>query len=430
MRRRYFEFNGKKFPFQADLDWTANFFDFVLAHGDEALDALRQLQHDPEQSDLLQQLLDQGLLEKLRGRFRLTPRAVNAMQRKALMEIFAQLKQGRQDGHESPAHGGQGERVEGTRPFEFGDSVSEIDLAATLRNAMRRSDQGSRDRGIKGSRDRAGRAGFARQSSEDEPGRAGAARPSTAGRATGGLLPLSLHYADFERFNTESRTSCSTVVLIDQSGSMGRFGRFFQAKKCAMALIALIRQRFPLDTVDLVGFASFAEQIAEDKLPLLMPKPVTMYDPVIRVRVPLSKAQEAVRGAAPGVPPHFTNLHMGLLKARRLLRRRGGDNKMIFIITDGQPTAHVQGDYVYLLYPPDHASHVATLKEAFLIAKEDVRICTFALTDDYWDMDWLGFVNDLGRLTRGVTFNCTSGDLSNCVMESYLSGRKRKTFIA
>ena len=236
------------------------------------------------------------------------------------------------------------------------------------------------------------------------------------------LLPLRIEQRDFERFNTESQTSCSTVVLIDQSGSMSRFGRFLQAKKCAMAMIALIRQRFPLDSVDLVGFHSGADGIPEEKLPLLMPKPVTVFDPVITLRVPIDRLDEA--------PPHFTNLHMGLLKARRILARRAGENKMIFIITDGQPTAHVQGDYVYLLYPPHESSHIATLKEAFLIAKRDVRICTFALTDDYWDMDWLGFVDELGRLTRGVTFHCASGDLSSCVMESYLSGRKKKTYIA
>jgi uncharacterized protein with von Willebrand factor type A (vWA) domain len=49
-------------------------------------------------------------------------------------------------------------------------------------------------------------------------------------------------------------------------------------------------------------------------------------------------------------PQHFTNLHMGLLLARKILTRRGGDNKQIFIITDGQPTAHLQGDHIYLLY--------------------------------------------------------------------------------
>jgi uncharacterized protein with von Willebrand factor type A (vWA) domain len=414
MRTRYFAFNGRKFPFQGDLDLAGNVLEFILTYGDEALRSLRQMEADPEQSEMLQQMLDQGLLEKTKGRFRLTPRAVNAMQRKALMEVFAQLKRGTRDGHLSPETGGAGERVEGTRPWEFGDPVSEIDVNASLRNAMQRRAndecrmQNAEKEAENGDKPSAGkRSAFCIHHS--------ALRRSAA-------FPLRLISRDLERFNTESRTSCSTCVLLDMSGSMARFGRFLNAKKCAMALIALIRQRFPLDTVDLVGFHSGADQIAEERLPLLMPKPVTMYDPVIRLQVPINKLDSA--------PPHFTNLHMGLMKARRLLARRSGENRMIFIITDGQPTAHVQGDYVYLLYPPSKASHLATLKEAFHISRQGVRICTFALTDDYWDMDWLGFVADLGRLTRGVTFNCASGDLSACVMESYLSGRRRKTYIA
>lgn len=392
MRHRYHEFDGREFRFQGDLDFAQALFDFVLAYGDPAMRALENMEHDPEQSELLQQLLDQGMLEKVRGRFRLTPRAVNAMQRRALMEIFTRLKRGARDGHVSPDSGGAGERIEGGRPFEWGDPVSEIDLQSSLRNALRRATEN---------------AALTR-----------AASPT----ATSGLLPIRFGNGDLERFDTESRTSCSTVVLIDRSGSMSRFGRFLQAKKCAMALIALIRQRFPLDTVDLVGFASSAEVISEDKLPLLMPRPVTVHDPVIRLRVPIDQLDQA--------PPHFTNLHLGLLQARRILSRRSGDNKMIFIITDGRPTAHVEGDFVHLVYPPGQRSHYVTLEEAFRISKQGVRICTFALADDYWDMDWLGFVDELGRLTRGVTFHCAGGDLSSCVMESYLSGRKKKTYIA
>ena len=390
MRHHYVQFNGRKFQFQGDLDFGGQFLDFVLTYGEEALSAMQHVEQDSEHSDMLDELLREGLLEKIKGRFRLTPRAVNAMQRKALMEIFTHLQRGRREGHDSPETGATGDRLEGTRPYEFGDPVSEIDMAASLRNTIRR--HGS---------------AITRRAGEGGP-------PS--------LLPLRLEERDLERFESESRASCSTVVLIDQSGSMARFGRFLQAKKTAMALIALIRQRFAFDTVDLVGFASFAEPIADEKLPLLMPKPITTYDPVIRLRVPLNRTAEA--------PPHFTNLHMGLLQAKRILQRRGGDNKMIFIITDGQPTAHIRGDYAYLLYPPSEESHLTTLKEAFLIARQGVRICTFALTDDYWDMDWLGFVDELGRLTRGVTFHCASGDLSSCVMESYLSGRRTRTFIA
>ncbi len=404
MRRRYYEFNGRKFKFQGDLGLPGEFLDFILAYGDEAMKALRQMESDADYSEMLQQMLDQGLLEKIRGRWRLTPRAINAMQRKALMEVFAQLKRGTRDGHASPELSGGGERAEGTRPYQFGDPVSEIDLAATLRNALGRMATEE----VAQARRHAGTQGEGQGSGSGERG--------------AGLLPLRLRDADLELHNAESRSSCSTVVLLDMSGSMARFGRFFQAKKCAMALHALIRQRFPLDTVDLVGFYSGAEQIQEERLPLLMPKQVSMFDPRIHLRVPLDKLGEA--------PQHFTNLHLGLMKARRLLARRSGDNKLIFIITDGQPTAHVQGDYAYLIYPPHQSSHVATLKEALLIARSGVRVAAFALTDDYWDMDWLGFIDQLGRVTRGVTFNCASGDLTSCVMQSYLTGRVRKTFIA
>ena len=109
----------------------------------------------------------------------------------------------------------------------------------------------------------------------------------------------------------------------------------------------------------LVGFYSGANRIPESQLPVAMPKPVTIYDYQVKLKVPL-----AINWTK--APQHFTNLHMGLQLARRILQKRGGDNKQIFIITDGQPTAHVDGDFVHLLYPPDPRSTVATLKEAVL----------------------------------------------------------------
>lgn len=407
MRHVFREFDGRPFAFSDDLNLADNFFDLILAYGHEGLRALHELEDDPEQSEMLQQLLEQGLLDKVRGRWRLTPRAVHAMQRRALMEIFASLRKGTRDGHVSPDQGGGADRIEGTRPFQFGDPVSELDLSATLRNTLART--------------------TAEQSRAAQPSNESGSRPSHAGqplqrRAGAGLLPLRIQEADLERHNSESRTSCSTVILLDMSGSMARYHRFFHAKKCAMALQALIRQRFPMDTVDLVGFFSGAERLAEEKLPLAMPKPVTLFEGHVRLQTPLDRLDRA--------PQHFTNLHMGLMLARRILARRSGENKMMFIITDGQPTAHVQGDYAHLIYPPHPSSHVATLKEALIIAHSGIRVCTFALTDDYWDMDWLGFVDDLGRVTRGVIFQCTSGDLSNCVMQSYLTGRRKKAYLA
>lgn len=377
MRFRYTEWNGQEFATQDHLQFFDNLIEFMLEYGDQALDALQQFEMDEENQELLQKLIDEGLLEKMGAKWKLTPRAINAMQRKALMEVFARLSQGRREGHETPDPGAGGERVEGTRPYQFGDPVSELDLHATLRNTLKRHGPG---------------------------------------------LPLHINEHDFELHQAESHTSCSTVILLDMSGSMARYRRFYHAKKCAMAMHALIRQRFPQDTVDLVGFYSSASVIPEQKLPLLSPKQVTLFDYEVRMRVPVTQIDDA--------PQHFTNLHMGLLTARRILARRGGDNKQIFIITDGQPTAHLQGDYIYLLYPPANTTTVTTLKEALRIARQGIRLCTFALTEDYAYMDWVGFVDQLARLTRGVAFYCAGGDLSECIMESYLSGRKRKTYIA
>jgi uncharacterized protein with von Willebrand factor type A (vWA) domain len=211
-------------------------------------------------------------------------------------------------------------------------------------------------------------------------------------------------------------------VLLDQSGSMARYGRFLAAKRVAMAMQALVRSKFPQDSLDFVGFYSGATPIPERALPLTMPKPVTIYDYQVRLKVPVAQLAKA--------PQHFTNLHMGLQLARRILRKRTSENKQIFIVTDGQPTAHIEGEMVYLLYPPDQRSTVATLKEAVLAVREGARISTFALIEDYWGMEWVGFVEQLTKLTKGVAFYTSSEELSSCIMESYLSGRKKKTFIA
>ena len=138
--------------------------------------------------------------------------------------------------------------------------------------------------------------------------------------------------------------------------------------------------------------------------------------------VPLTEIAQA--------PQHFTNLQIGLMTARRILARRGGANKQVFIITDGQPTAHIEGDQVHLLYPPEEATALATLTEAMMLSRQGVRFATFALIEDYFYMDWINFVEHLTKLTKGVAFYCTSGNLANCIMESYLSGRKTKTYLA
>ncbi len=386
MKYFYGEYDGSEFPTQDKLFGFDQLMQFIMQYGDQALKAIQNMMNDPEneqQSDLLEQLLKDGMLDKDgKGKLRLTPRAVSKMQRKALMEVFANLRSGQREGHEKVTPGLGDERIEGTKQYEYGDPVSELDLHATLHNALARH-------GLPAQVD--------------------------------GRRKIKFDDKDFELHLHEGVTSCSTCVLLDMSGSMMRYGRFLSAKKVAMAMQALIRQKFPQDSIDFVGFYSGAAKIPEVALPLAMPKPVTIYDYQVRLKVPIDKIDRA--------PQHFTNLHLGLQMARRILRKRSSENKQIFIITDGQPTAHVEGDFIHLLYPPDQRSTVATLKEAVSAVREGCRISTFALIEDYWGMEWVGFVDQLTKLTKGVAFYTSSGELANCIMESYLSGRKKKSAI-
>jgi Ca-activated chloride channel homolog len=385
MRYFYGQYDGEEFPTQDKLFGFDQLMEFILQHGEQAMQALEQLLKDGEQdSEMIEQMIEEGLLDKDgQGKLRITPRAVNRMQLKALQEIFQNLRQGMRDGHTSLAPGAGGERLEGTKTYQYGDPINELDIHQTLRNALQR--QGLPQRGENGRM----KIGFAER--------------------------------DFELHQQESVTSCSTVVLLDMSGSMMRFGRFMAAKKVALAMQQLVNSRFPQDTIDFVGFYSGANVVPPIMLPLLMPKPVTIYDYSVRMKVPIDKLAQA--------PQHFTNLHMGLQLARKIQRKRGGENRQIFIITDGQPTAHVEGDYVYLIYPPDNRSAVATLKEAHMATQEGCRIATFALIEDYWGMDWVSFVEQMNRLTHGIAFYTSAVELAGCIMESYLTGRKKKTYI-
>src|SRR4051812_26909667 len=285
MKYFYGEFDGEEFPTQDKLFGFDQLMQFILQYGEQALKAMQQMLNDPkdqEQSDLLEQMLQEGMLDKDgKGKLRLTPRAIGRMQRKALMEVFANLRTGQREGHEKTTPGLGGERIEGTKPYEYGDPVSELDLHQTLHNALARS---------------------------------GVTKDDGHGKAR-----IKFAERDFELHLHEGVTSCSTVVLLDMSGSMMRYGRFLSAKKVAMAMQALVRQRFPQDSIDFVGFYSGAMQIPEYALPLTMPKPVTIYDYQVRLKVKLNELSKA--------PQHFTNLHMGLQLARRILRKRTSENK-------------------------------------------------------------------------------------------------------
>ena len=408
MKYDYTEFDGEGFLSPDQLFPQPQVMEFILQYGDQALDAMQKLE-DPDEQAFVQEMIDAGLLEEYEDeqgntKLRITPRMLKGLQHRALMEIFADMRKGSRDGHQTRANGRTAERADGTKPYQFGDPISELELGTTLRNAIARGQ--------------------------------GAAKGEAQEGGPGARLPIKIGAQDFELFQTESSADCATVMLIDLSGSMMRYGRFIQAKRIAMGMQEMIRSRFPQDTLEYVGFYSLADKMTEQEVPLVMPKPVSIRDYEVKIRVPLEQA----RANQEGMPLHFTNLQLGLRTARQMLAKSGAANKQIFVITDGQPTAHVapvesgaEGscgeEMLYLLYPPTEETRDITLREAMRCQQQGIRIATFAMIEDYWGMDWVGFVDQMTRLTRGMAYYCTSEDLSSTVMESYLTGKKVKSFL-
>src|SRR5262245_61942119 len=142
MKYFYGQFDGSEFPSQDKLFGFDQLMQFIMQHGERALRAIQEMMNnpeDPQQSEMLEQLLKEGMLDKDgKGKLRLTPRAIGRMQRKALMEVFSNLRQGQREGHEKITAGQGGERIEGTKPYQYGDPVSELDLHQTLHNALTR----------------------------------------------------------------------------------------------------------------------------------------------------------------------------------------------------------------------------------------------------------------------------------------------------
>jgi Ca-activated chloride channel family protein len=332
--------------------------DFILKSGGDAMDALARIKG--EAALPLQRLVDAGLLTHRDHIFGLTARAVRQMERQALADVVARMDKAAA----RPAGAKNDERA-----------ISDHEMTSALRQTLVRG-----------------------------------------GAAAGASCPLQLDQADIDRYAAECVDSASVALLVDMSYSMSRFGRFYHAKKLAMAINALVRQRFPEDSIDVIGFYTRAETINLDRLPLLMPRPVSLTDKQLSLRLPLDHAGQA--------PQHLTNLQMALDLADQTLARRHGRKKHAFIVLDGEPTAFLDGNQLVLRYPPDEETAAATLRSARALADNDVMLTTFALIDDYYYMDWVAFVDRMTRATRGVSFYCVSEELPGCALESYIAGKR------
>jgi uncharacterized protein with von Willebrand factor type A (vWA) domain len=153
----------------------------------------------------------------------------------------------------------------------------------------------------------------------------------------------------------------------------------------------------------------------------MMPKPVTIRDPVVRLKVDMSREDVAESM----LPPHFTNLHHGLQLSRRFLSGQDTPNRQIILITDGLPTAHFEGSELYFLYPPDPLTEEMTMREAMACGKEGITINIFLLPS--WDQssEDVQFAHSMAEATKGRVLFTGGRDLDRYVIWDYVQHRRK-----
>jgi len=124
------------------------------------------------------------------------------------------------------------------------------------------------------------------------------------------------------------------------------------------------------------------------------------------------------------VPQHFTNIQRGLQLGRQLLANQDTPNKQIILITDGLPTAHFEDKYLYLLYPPDHRTEEATMREGLLCRREGITINIFLLPTWFQSREDVQFAYRLAEATCGRVFFTAGKDLDRYVVWDYLNRRR------
>ncbi len=340
------------------------------------LDGLRSLQQ--QISDYLRELAEQQGLEFTPEGYTLTPKAYRIFQSTLLQEIFSDLQAARSGRHLGPIIGDGAVELPRTKAYEFGDSPAHMDIPQSMINAMLREGPG---------------------------------------------LPVRLRAEDIEIHHTRNTPKCATVVIMDMSGSMRYDGQYVNAKRMGLALDGLIRSEYPGDYLQFVEMYTFAKPCRVAEIPSLMPKPVTLFDPVVRLRADMSDE----RISEFDIPHHFTNIQRALQIARQFLAAQDTVNRQIILITDGLPTAHFEAEQLYLLYPPHPRTEQATMREAQLVCREGITINVFLLPNWGQTEEDVQFAHRMVENTGGRVFFTGGKDLDRYVVWDYV--KRRRTII-
>jgi uncharacterized protein with von Willebrand factor type A (vWA) domain len=205
---------------------------------------------------------------------------------------------------------------------------------------------------------------------------------------------ISLDVSDFEVAETERRGRASVSVLLDCSYSMALRDTWVSAKTTALALHALVTGMYPADAVQLVAFSRHAVEINPTELATLEP--------------------DYVQG---------TNLQHALLLSGKFLDRHPGTERIVLVVTDGEPTAHLTRDGgVWFDWPPSRETLTLTYAQVDAMTRRNARISVFSLDPDPRLAE---FCDEVARRNGGQVFYPDPGRLGDFVVSDYLRRRNR-----
>jgi len=310
----------------------------------------------PTMPGAVQDVTGMGEIDEAKGaaqhvQFNLTQKGNDFLGYGALKSLLSAIGSSSFGSHETP-HLATGVESDATsKPYEFGDTMN-LDVPATLKSAIEREGLG---------------------------------------------VPLNIDYEDLMVHQTEYRSSCATVLMLDISHSMILYGedRFTPAKRVALALSHRIRTRFPGDSLHVVTFGDQASEI------------------------PLSQLAKAQVG------PFHTNTAEGLLLARNILKAQKKDMRQIIMITDGKPSAITMPDGRIYKNSGGMDEHILqqTFREVSACRRAGILINTFMLAQDPYLVQ---FVQKVSEIARGKAYFTSTQTLGQHIMMDFMRRKRRK----
>lgn len=286
-----------------------------------------------------------------KGKNILTAKLEAALREYALDQIFGKLKKSGIGNHRTNKSGVGDERDGENRNFQYGDDLSTVNMTESLKNAQ----------------------------------------------INNGIADLRMTEDDLIVEETKHKAQMSTVLMIDISHSMILYGedRITPAKKVAMALVELIKRKYPKDSIDIIVFGNEAWPIKIKDLPYLQ------------------------------VGPFHTNTVAGLELAMDILRRKRNTNKQIFMITDGKPSCLKlpNGEYYMNSVGLDEKIVTECLTKAAQARKLKIPITTFMIAQDPYLRK---FVEAFTAQNKGKAFLTGLSGLGQMIFEDYEKNRIKR----